>query len=160
MSVKWWSGSAWNDASFIRYWTGSAWVDASTVKYWSGSEWVPVTFAGGGGGTFTVTASPGTAYGQEIDPNPPYATAVNVSSNAVTMTPNGGSGTPSYSWTRISGDSSIVASNPNSASTTFSASVFRNNDRSAVFRGTCIRGADTGTVDVPVNLSYYTGDLA
>jgi len=36
---KYWTGSAWDDATNVQYWNGSAWTDVTAVQYWNGSAW-------------------------------------------------------------------------------------------------------------------------
>lgn len=87
-------------------------------------------------------------------------TSVVIPTNSVTITAAGGTGSgPSYAWTKISGDTFTVTA-PTSASTTFSATVNRSigiSSKSAVYRCTVTRGAETYTVDVNVGVQYeYT----
>lgn len=160
MTIKRWNGSSYVDLTTLKRWNGSAWVDITLAKRWSGSAWVDIPLPGGGTPPLSITVSPGYAYGQIHDPNPPYPTAQMVYSNAVTITHTGGTGTPVYSWEYVSGNTSITPSPANAATTQFSASLLRNREVEAVFRGRCVKGAEQATVLVTVNLSYYSGDLA
>jgi hypothetical protein len=54
----------------------------------------------------------------------------------VTITPHGGSGSPTYAWARTSGDAGITADSPTSASTTFTATLGGGDELTAVFECT------------------------
>lgn len=157
MTMKRWNGTSFADLSIVKRWNGSAWVDLSIAKRWNGSSWVDIPLPGGGAGPLSVTISPGTAYGENNVPNAPFPSAVNVTSNTVAANVTGGTGTISYSWARVSGSSSVSADTPNAATTSFSATLTRNTGAEAVFRVTVVRGAETATADVSVQLYYSVG---
>jgi hypothetical protein len=75
-----------------------------------------------------------TAYGEYDNPVPgtgPFSQTV--VTNAVNATASGGTAPYTYSWSRQSGDSTITATTPTAAGTTFQASVARNIAKNAVF---------------------------
>jgi hypothetical protein len=77
---------------------------------------------------------------------------------SVLATATGGSGTYTYGWARIAGDSSITATSPATASTAFSASMPPETDINATFRCTVtdtVTGAQR-TADIEVNLHHVS----
>lgn len=69
--------------------------------------------------------------------------------DATTITAVGGSGSLSYSWARISGDTGISADAASSATTTFTRGTMPAvTSYAATFRCTVTRGAQSVTVDV------------
>lgn len=151
------TGPSWTPVSFVRRWTGSAWVDVSFVRRWDGTAWVQVWPV-----TSTLTASANlseavggftcTYNGIGINTCPVLATVV---SPTVTITSSGGSGAgPTFAWAYLMGDTGISISDPTASSVTFSAPVNRRGTRTAVWRCTVTRGADTAIVDVNVVLYY------
>ena len=89
--------------------------------------------------------------------NAPTSRTVSTSPTS-TATASGGAGGYTYAWTRISGSTAITASNPSSASTTFSGSVPINTLITAVFRCTVTDSAsNTASQDVSVSLAYENG---
>lgn len=147
------------DLTTLKRWNGSAWVDLTLAKRWSGSAWVDIPLPGGGTPPLSIVLSPGFAYGEVNYTSPPYPTAQTVYSNAVTIVPTGGTGTPVYSWEYVSGSTAIQPTSPNTAGTQFSASLLRNRSASAVWRGRCVRGAENVSSTITVDLAYYTGDI-
>lgn len=146
---KRWDGAAWTTVSAIKRWDGAAWVDVAAVKRWDGSAWVDTGWGGGGGG-LSATVSPGTAEGFGTGEEP----AELVISNSVTVTPTGGTGPYTYAWTRLSGSSSIYATSPTAATTTFHATIYIGPSRTATFRCTVTDSLSaTAVVDVPVTIS-------
>jgi hypothetical protein len=82
----------------------------------------------------TVTLDTVTAYGEYDNPVPgtgPFSQTV--TTNAVTGTPGGGTGPYTFSWQRVSGDSSITCDTPTAASTTWHATVSRNVAKNATW---------------------------
>lgn len=63
-------------------------------------------------------------------------------------------GADSVQWARLTGDSSIVATSPNSHATTFYSSSARAAGIRATFRATVTRGGQTAHHDVAVTLFY------
>lgn len=149
--MKFWNGTAHVDLATAEYWDGAAFVPLTIAKYWNGTVFVDIPLPGGGGGSFSVTASPGSASGAVTDNN----LFVNVVSNGVTVTPTGGTGPYTYLWTKVSGDSAVTVSNSTAASVTFSATVPRDQERNAVYRCTVTDSlAASAFVDVYVFLIH------
>lgn len=154
MTAKRFDGSSDIDLTTQKRWDGSAWVDLTTGKRWDGSAWQDV-LSGGGGGPVSVTASPGTARGTVIDMSSPPLSA-GVSSNIVTANATGGVPPYTYNWHKISGDTVTITA-PTSDSTQFSATLFRNESRTATYRCTVTDSVGTFiSVNVSVFLHYVT----
>lgn len=148
MTMKRWDGAAFVDITVAKRWDGAAFVDLTVAKRWDGAAWVDIPLPGGGGGSLSATASPGSASGSVTDSN----LFVNVVSNGVTVTPTGGTGPYTYLWMKLSGDSAVTVSNSTAASVTFSATVPRDQERSAVYR--CIV-TDSLAASAFVNVSVF-----
>lgn len=130
---------------------GSTFVDLTLAKKFDGVNWIDIPLPGGGGGGLSVTIAPGLATGTAIT-GPLFRV---VTSNFVTATATGGTGPYTYSWTRVSGDSSVNANNPTAATTNFSATMGRFSDAQALMRCTVTDSLmATGFGDVPVTLFY------
>lgn len=99
----------------------------------------------------------GNANGSVFLPHSGSPANVTVTSNpAVVISPSGGTGSYSCTWSHVSGDSSISTPGANLFSVSFSASVGRNNEKTAVKRCTVTDGQSSTFVDVSVTLSYTT----
>lgn len=159
MTIKRWNGTSYTDLTTLKRWNGTTWVDITLAKRWNGTTWVDIPLPGGGTPPLSLTISPGNAYGELNYSNPPYPSAQTVTTNSVTMNPAGGTGTPAYAWEYVSGSTGITPTTPYAASTQFSASLLRNRSVTATFRGRCVRGAETVSVNLTVTLAYYTGDI-
>lgn len=157
MTMKRWNGSAFVDTSTEKRWNGSAWVDLTVAKRWNGSAWVDIAFSGGGGGGLSATVNDGTVFGEVVDigPAPAVVNVVSTLPSTVTVTPSGGTGPYTYSWSHVSGDSAVQVSSPTAATTQFNANVGKNQTKAAVKRCTVqdSLGA-TASVDVSVSLAY------
>lgn len=155
MTMKRWDGGSWNtDLTTRKRWDGASWVDLTVARRWDGASWVDIAFPGGGGGSFSATISDGNPYGDVFDPMPAPLFKP-VTSSSTTVTPSGGTGPYTYSWSRISGDSAVSADSPTAATTTFSANVPREGFRTAVYRCTITDSlAATTFVDATVLLEY------
>lgn len=158
MTMKRWNGSTMVDTSIEKRWSGSAWVDLTIAKRWNGSAWVDIAFPGGGGGGVSATVNDGTVFGSEARFGPGQPSVLNVVSDlpvSVTVTPSGGTGPYTYSWSHLSGDSAVQVSAPSSATTQFNANVGKNQTKAATKRCTVTDSlGDTAFVDVFVNLTY------
>lgn len=155
MTQKRWNGSAFVDNTTAKRWNGSAWVDLTLAKRWDGAAWIDISLPGGGGG-FSATVSNGNPQGNAFafEPAP---LAASVTTNSTTVTPSGGTAPYTYSWAHIAGDSAVSVSNPTAATVTFSANVFKNQEKEATFRCTVTDAVlATTTVDVVAYLSYST----
>lgn len=131
MTAKFWNGSSQVDISLRKFWNGASWVDIGVAKLWDGSSWVDITFAGGGGGGLSATASPGSVEGFEARIGSLGPSVLLVISNSVTVTATGGTGPYTYNWTHEAGDSAVTVTSPSSATTTFRGNVGRNQSKSA-----------------------------
>ena len=155
MTLKRWDGAAYVDLTTLKRWDGASWVDITLLKRWDGASWVDITLPGGGGGGLSATASPGSATGAVT--NSSLFTVV--TSNSVTVTATGGTAPYTYAWTRVSGDSAPTPSSYTAAGVYWSASVGRDQERTATWRCTVTDAAlDTATVDVGVTL-IHNSDL-
>ena len=155
MADKRWDGSSQVDLTVRKRWDGSAWVDLTTHKRWDGAAWQDITLSGGGGSGLSAIASPGSATGAVT--NSSLFTVV--TSNSVTVTATGGTAPYTYAWTRVSGDSAPTPSSYTAAGVYWSASVGRDQERTATWRCTVTDAAlDTATVDVGVTL-IHNSDL-
>jgi hypothetical protein len=155
MTLKRWDGAAYIDLTTLKRWDGASWLDITLLKRWDGASWVDIALPGGGGGSFSATASPGSAVGSVTDS---FLITV-VTSNAVAVTPAGGTAPYTYAWTKVSGDSAPVPSSYTNSNVTFSASVGRDQERTATWRCTVTDSLSaTTTVDVGVTL-IHNSDL-
>jgi hypothetical protein len=102
----------------------------------------------GASASAAVSATPSSASGYEFRAEPAPATLLVTTSQTVTA-----SGASTYTWTRISGSTSIVANSPSAATTNFGGTINKNTEHSAVFR---VTGNVNGTADVNVTLTYAT----
>lgn len=150
MTAKRWDGAVQVDLTTFKRWDGAVQQDIATGQRWDGATWVDMGIGGGG---LSATVSANNIYNQEFvaGPPPPYLVLI-VSGNA-TVTAVGGAGAgPTYAWSRVSGSSSITATNPGLATTAFSAYVGRDQSVTARFKCTVTRGAETVEVFVDVTL--------
>jgi hypothetical protein len=81
-----------------------------------------------------------------------YAGTKTISPNYASLATNGGLGTITYSWARISGSSAISANSATAKETTFAATCPPNSTISALFRLTATDGTSSDTFDVTVQL--------
>lgn len=147
-TFKRWDGAAWQDITTFKRWDGAAWQDVTTVKRWDGASWVDCSW-GGGGGALSVTANKSSVEGVSDDGADECPTHT---SESVTVTASGGTGPYTYSWTRLSGASSVFATASTAATTAFEATICFGS-RSAVFRCTVTDSLSaTATVDISVSL--------
>ena len=154
MTTKRWDGSAFVDLTTCKRWDGSAWVDLTVAKRWDGSAWVDIPLPGGGGGPLAVTISRDFIQKAEIDPEP-APSFKNLQTATVTVTATGGTAPYTYAWTRVSGDSAILCTQPALAATQFQANMAKNSDRIATWRCTVTDdAAAVRTVDVQVLITY------
>lgn len=156
--MKRWDGGAYVDLTVAKRWNGSAWVDLTIAKRWDGANWVDIPLPGGGGGALSATVNRGSVVGSIVLPHagsPPVANVI--TSQSVTVTATGGTAPYTYLWTKLAGDSAVVASQLFSATSFFNANVPRNQDRSATMRCTITdAAAATFTVDISASLNYFT----
>lgn len=155
MALKRWDGAAYVDLTTLKRWDGASWVDLTIAKRWDGAAWQDLAGFGGGSG-FSATADKAVCEGFVFDPAPAPLFAT-VTSESVVVNATGGTGPYTYAWTRVSGDSAISATSPAAATTTFTATVPRDGERTGVWRCTVTDSlAATAFVDVSVALTYAT----
>lgn len=129
--------------------SAGAWVDVQTVKRRLSGAWVTVWTAYTAVSVVLNTYSV-TKYGSGSTVNGPSGNTA-----PVTATPSGGTGSYTYSWTRISGDTSTVISATNTASVTFSrTNCVTNVDYVSTWRCTVSDGTTSAYKDVSVTLGY------
>ncbi len=158
------SATPFSSATLI--WTGAATSTViaksdTTVRYY----WVRVKMPSGGVSTTEPAASglPGsvnnlsTVLGASAAPSviQKTDTGASITTASTTVTATGGTAPYTYSWTRISGSSSISANSASSATTTFTGSSLASGTTyDAVFRCTVTDNvAATKTVDVSVSIT-------
>lgn len=140
------SGTSWvTPTTKIKRWNGgsTSWNNINKIRRMSGGSWVLDWLS-----PVTVSVSPATANGTVTNNN---ASSV-VTSNPVTATGSGGTGSYTYSWTID--NSSITINTPSSANTTFGASVNLNSAVSGNATIHCSDGNTIGTAVVPVQLIH------
>lgn len=153
--MKRWSGSAFVDLTVAKRWNGSAWVDLTLAKRWDGASWVDIPLPGGGSGSLSVTISPGFANASFTGSGGPFKT---ISTGTVTATASGGTAPITGVWTKVSGDSAILASSPNTPATAFSGNVPKNGSLSAVWKYTATDAGDnTDSAQISITLTYNSG---
>lgn len=120
-----------------------------------------VTIAAGLSSSANASNFSGSVVNSPPSSSPPTASVSTTTPNSgvCVITASGGTAPYTYSWARVSGDTSIVASSPSSASTAFQGSCDVDAPPAgAVMRCTVTDSAmNTTTVDVSVSLSYLSG---
>lgn len=102
----------------------------------------------------TLTASASSNASGNCNNGQVSSTPCTVTTNSVTITAIGGSGSYTYSWARLSGDVYTILS-PTSATTQFRLSASTPSDHAGVYRCTINDGAgQTTTVDINVSSSH------
>lgn len=135
--------------TIVRRRSGGAWANVQTVKRRSGGTWVTVWSAYT---PIAMSVSP-TSISQ-------YGTGSTASggsglSNPVMANAANGTGVYSYSWTRISGDTSTVISSTTAQSVMFSRGACMDGvDYTSVWRCTASDGTSSAYADVTVTLGY------
>lgn len=82
-----------------------------------------------------------------------YAGSKTINPNYSLLATNGGLGTITYSWAKISGSTAISASSPSAKETAFTATAAPGATASALFRLTATDGTSSDTFDVTVELT-------
>lgn len=100
---------------------------------------------------YTLIDIAGSVSGQS-DTVQTYAGTKTITPNYGSLSVTGGTGTITYSWSRVSGSTAISASSPSSLATSFSATATPGTTVSAVFRVTATDGISSDTFDVTVQL--------
>lgn len=128
--------------------SGTATCSVSSADGQSTSATCGVSLANTGS-SLSVSVDDGGPFGSD-----PSNTSATVTTNLVHATGHGGSGSYSYSWARIDGDSRIAATNPSGSATAFqSTSMPSNSELSATFRVTVSDGVTSVTEDVFATLT-------
>ena len=99
--------------------------------------------AAAGGSGFSIVVTPGTIYKDGTG---------TITTASVTAVPSGQTGSVTYAWTKVSGDTMTVTS-PTSSSTTFSTAPGFGNTKSAIYKCTATDSAShvaSDTVDVTI----------
>lgn len=157
MTTSRWDGSAQQALATAKRWDGASMVDLTVAQRWDGSAWTSITLPGGSGG-LSATISPGDLVNLYNPSSGPSTATLTTGSSTVTAVGGSGAG-PTYSWAQVNGSSGITINSPSSATTSFTAVMSKNSERSGTFRCTVTRGADSVTVDVSVYLAYYVGAI-
>lgn len=143
MSLKIRKSGTPTDATTVKYRSGSGWAQPSAVKRRVSGTWVQVWPSST---PLSGSASTTGVYGD--------STATTVFSGYVTINASGGSGNYTWSWARVSGDTSITCESPNASTTRFRRTInFTNAYYEAVWRCTLSDGTSTLTFNVTVGLS-------
>lgn len=151
MTDKRWNGTGYTDLTTRKRWAGTSWVDLTTAKRWNGTSWTDIPLSGG----LSVTVAPAAAMVNIMDTTPGAPPARRLTTNTVTVTAVGGSGSgPTYEWTQVSGTVEATINSPTSATTSFSATVYTGTFGSARFRCRVTRGAETVDVFVTAGWEY------
>lgn len=149
-TLKRWDASAFTDLTTRKRWDGSAFANLTLAKRWDGTAFVDIPL-GGGGGSLSATVSPSHAFGSVTN----SSLFVVVTSNSVTVTPVNGTGPYTHSWVRISGDSAPTPSSTTGATVSWSATVARDQEYTAVWQDTITDSLSaTTTVIVTVTLMH------
>lgn len=147
MALRRRSGSSWTNVGNVRRRSGSGWAQVQIIRRRVAGAWQVVWQY------FTISAAPADGSVFLPEPAPSYHTV-----NAhTTVTVQGGLAPLSYSWTYVSGDSGISpTTGTTGANCSWSADVFKNSERSAVWRITVTDAIGSRSQNVTVSLSYHT----
>lgn len=154
------STATWEPLAHVRRWDGVAFVGVAFGRRWDGLQWVewwPVVV---GGNDFQAVTDKSGVLGSFacVGSNTCPVVAI-VETETVTASPQGGTGTPTYFWEFVSGDSSVTVSNATAATVTFSVAVGRRGLSQSNWRCTITRGSQTAVANVFVSIDYeYTED--
>lgn len=135
--------------TIVRRRSGGAWANVQTIKRRLSGAWVTVwTAYTPVSASVSPTSVTKRGYGTT-------ATGPSGSTTAVTATGSGGNGGYTYSWTRISGDTSTNISSTTASSVTFSRTGCASDvDYVSTWRCTISDGVSSAYVDVTVTLRY------
>lgn len=143
MVIKRRSGGTHVDITNVRRRSGSSWVTPSNVYRRQGGTWVkvwPVNVA------LSLTLSHTEIYGYSPSPGTIYT-------EDVIATPSGGTGSYTYSWTRISGLTTVHVSAGTSSVTFYSTFSSPGTTRYATFRCTISDGVSSVYRDAYVEIT-------
>jgi hypothetical protein len=124
-------GGAWKNLVRIRAYVGGAWEDVASFIQ-----------------PLTLSASP-------VSPNAFIFGSGTATTDAVTVTPSGGAGPFTYSWSLVSGTCTIIS--PTSASTTFSRTLTSGERAEVTVRCTVTDSLGTiATIDIVVTFESFS----
>jgi hypothetical protein len=140
-----------DDVADVRRWTGTAWQAVSFARRWNGSAWVQVWPVGT---TVEFTLNKSAVSGTFVCDGEtevcPFVS--NITTESVTASAS--SGSPTFLWQYVSGNTAITVSSPTAATVTFSADVARTFTTSAVWKCTITSGAESKELFVDVSMFY------
>jgi hypothetical protein len=129
-----------DDVADVRRWTGTAWQAVSFARRWNGSAWVQVWPVGT---TVEFTLNKSAVSGTFV-----------CDGETESVTASASSGSPTFLWQYVSGNTAITVSSPTAATVTFSADVARTFTTSAVWKCTITSGAESKELFVDVSMFY------
>lgn len=146
----------------------NAWFDVADARLWTGTEWRPVAFVRRRENGQWVQAWPvvntidftlnkisvsGVVQCDGSRASCPFVTVVTTES----VTAAASSGSPTFVWQYVSGNTAITVSNATAATVTFTANVSRQDTTSAVWKCTITSGSQSKELFLGVSLTYaYT----
>lgn len=131
--------------------SGGTWADVQTIKRRSSGAWVTV-WTNTGPLSASVDPSSISRFGTGSASSGPSG-----STGIVTASGSGGSGNYTFSWARISGDSSTAISSTTAATVTFNRASCNNGiNYNSVWRCTVSDGTSSAYADVNVTLGYVS----
>lgn len=135
--------------TIVRRRSGGTWANVQTIKRRLSGAWVTVWTAYT---AVSVVLNPTSVTKRSSGTN---ASGPSGSTAPVTATASGGSGTITYAWTRVSGDTGTAISSTTASSVTFSRSNCSDMvDYISVWRCTVSDGTSSAYADVTVTLGY------
>lgn len=153
MTISRRSGSNWVLPSNIRRRSGNSWVDVETIRRRSGSSWITVYTR------YTAPTATATGASGEMQMGPPGNPFADVTTFVPAVcTASGGTGSFSYLWERVSGDTAITIVGPGTSSSAYfqTLALPRNTYRTATWRCRVTDGVTTVfSNNVTIRLDYW-----
>jgi len=135
-------------------WNGAGYTTVAFGKQWNGTAWVDVWPLASG---IVFALNKGTVYGQFDCLGGVESCPFVKSITSESVTASASSGSPTFLWSYVSGDSSITISNTTAATVTFTGNVGRVQTQEAVWKCAVTVGAETKELLLTVSLTYnYT----
>lgn len=162
MAIQRDNASVKTDITILRRRSGGAWVDMLALgrafRRDTGTwvELLPLAASGDLSASVDVMGVSGTYNCNDPD-TPPFIcpTIQSVSTSSATVTSTGGTGSgPTYLWQYVSGDMGFTPSTPTAAATFWTINLPQNVLKSAVWKCTVTRGADSVVLNVSVQANY------